>query len=253
MNESDTDIEPSQKELLFRLVEADRAIPQCQRRPFIYAPSIGRTAVDHPVFPGGLEVYSGDIEVLKMLGLILFSGQHVFHLTPLTQSYYRQKKTAQAAAPQELEKSIVGTLTSVDFENRHSRSASKWREAYNRLWDKETAEGVAVIGHLCREAAQEFASELVENYAPSGVDADTARVKNRVRAVIDQRKTQLGRSDLSWVDALLTYWSALIDVVQKHEHAGQNQGDPLTWEDSRRLVYQCANVFFEIDRLLQFP
>lgn len=245
-------LEPAQEDLLFQLVEADRSLPSAQRQPFVFAQTFGRSAIDHPAFgKGGLDIFRGDLETLKWSGMVAFTSDTHFYLTPTAQKYYVERKKDQKDVAKSIEANIVGTLTTADFELRHPKSSSKWREAYFRLWDRETSEGTAVIGHLCREASQEFATELVNQHAPGDVDKDIAKVKNRVRAVVSHRRKVLGSRDTAWVDALLSYWSALVDLIQKHEHAAQNEGPPLTWEDSRRLVYQCANVFFEIDRLVR--
>jgi hypothetical protein len=36
----------------------------------------------------------------------------------------------------------------------------------------------------------------------------------------------------------------------RQEHAGTREGEPLIWEDGRRVVLQTAVVMFEIDKSL---
>jgi hypothetical protein len=45
-------------------------------------------------------------------------------------------------------------------------------------------------------------------------------------------------------------YATVSDLVQRQEHAGQREGEPLVWEDGRRIVFQTAIVMFEIDRSL---
>ena len=39
-----------------------------------------------------------------------------------------------------------------------------------------------------------------------------------------------------------------MDLVQRQEHGGQKEGEPLGWEDGRRVVFQTANVMVELHR-----
>jgi hypothetical protein len=53
------------------------------------------------------------------------------------------------------------------------------------------------------------------------------------------------------LDALLAYWGTTSDLAQRQEHGAQKEGEVLTWEDSRRLVFHTAIVMVEIDRTLK--
>jgi hypothetical protein len=50
--------------------------------------------------------------------------------------------------------------------------------------------------------------------------------------------------------ALLAYWGTVNDLVQRQEHGGQKEREPLKWEDGRRVVFQTAVVMFEIARVV---
>lgn len=52
------------------------------------------------------------------------------------------------------------------------------------------------------------------------------------------------------MEALLAYWGTVSDLVQRQEHGGQKEGEPLEWEDARRAVLHTAVVMFEVDRVL---
>jgi hypothetical protein len=43
---------------------------------------------------------------------------------------------------------------------------------------------------------------------------------------------------------MVDYWNALVDLHQRQEHGAQRQGQPLTWEDGRRVVFQTILVMY---------
>jgi hypothetical protein len=59
-------------------------------------------------------------------------------------------------------------------------------------------------------------------------------------------KQQVGKTHQAFLDALLAYWGTVSDLVQRQEHGGLREREPLTWEDTRRVVFQTAIVMFEI-------
>ena len=58
----------------------------------------------------------------------------------------------------------------------------------------------------------------------------------------------LGETHQAFLHALLTYWGTVSDLVQRQEHGAVRDKEPLTWEDTRRVVFQTAIVMFEIAR-----
>jgi hypothetical protein len=125
----------------------------------------------------------------------------------------------------------------------------KWADAAERLSRSDSQQQLTTIGHLCREAIQEFATALVEQHRPPGVDQDKAHDINRIQAVLDQHRSALGTT-AALLDAFVSYWRAVSGLVQRQEHGAQKEGRPLVWEDGRRVVFQTAVVMFEIDRAL---
>src|SRR5262249_39946694 len=126
----------------------------------------------------------------------------------------------------------------------------KWLEAERLLWASDAQPQLTTIGHLCREAMQEFATALVERHQPPNVDADKAHDVARIKAVLDHRGAALGTTLKPFLKALLAYWGTVSDLVQRQVHGGQREEKPLIWEDGRRVVFQAAVVMFEIDRAL---
>jgi hypothetical protein len=68
--------------------------------------------------------------------------------------------------------------------------------------------------------------------------------------VVNARRADLGERKSEILDALLAYWRATDSLIQRQEHGGQREGEPLTPEDGRRAVFQTAVVMFEADRTL---
>jgi hypothetical protein len=128
---------------------------------------------------------------------------------------------------------------------RHSRS-----EAAELLWKSDSQQQLTTIGHLCREAMQAFATGLVDQHQPSGVDTDRAHDVARIRSVLQQHAAKLGTTAAPFLDALLAYWGTVSDLVQRQEHGAQKESRSLIWEDGRRVVFQTAIVVFEVDRAL---
>ncbi len=46
------------------------------------------------------------------------------------------------------------------------------------------------------------------------------------------------------------YWKAVSTLAQRQEHGAARDGEPLSWEDSRRLLYLAQSLVFEIDRVV---
>jgi hypothetical protein len=145
---------------------------------------------------------------------------------------------------------LVRYLDSDAFQQSYPEAHRKWAEAAELLWKSDSQRQLTMIGHLCREAMQEFGTALVDRHQPSGVDADKAHDVARIRAVLDQHRPLLGTTAAPFLDALLPYWGTVTDLVQRQEHGAQKEGRPLVWEDGRRVVFQTAVVMFEVDRVL---
>ena len=63
----------------------------------------------------------------------------------------------------------------------------------------------------------------------------------------------MGTTVKPFIDALIVYWGTLDDLVQRQEHGAQKEGEALSWEDARRLVFQTINVMVELRRTLPKP
>lgn len=256
-NVSEILLENEQKQLLTALVEATRNVPSDQRKPFIFTKNLGGSEVQHPGLAGdeNLKVYEGDMESLAREGLLSLLRKDrslwMFDVSPHGFEYYEQMKQSVAQPLQGVENAIRNHLVAERFQQTYSVAYQKWADAEKMLWTSDSERQYTTIGHLCREALQEFATVLAERYQIAGVNnLDKAHTVKRIRAVLDLKKEQLGETEKKFLDALLPFWGTVSDLVQRQEHGGQREGLPLVWEDGRRVVFQTAVVMFEIDSSL---
>lgn len=256
-----TRLEKEQEELLSILVEAARALPREKRDSFLaYMPGSGSQypagwGILHDGLPGGkIETPSGDLDILKHCGLIIavHSGNNSFrfNVSPSGFEYYEKIKKISVEPLTRIEENIRNFLDADNFRKRHLKAYTRWIEAESKLWGSDSREQFTTIGHICREAMQEFVSELVELYKPSKVDTDISHTKSRLKSVISAQSQKFGDTENIFFETLINYWGALNDLVQRQEHGTQKVGQPLIWEDGRRLVFQTAITMFEIDRSL---
>ncbi len=249
-------LEPEQKELLIALVEAARSVRREERQKFIFVQTLADSFIQHPGFSNKTYIaYKGDIETLGREGLIAITfGRYAisFDVTPKGFKYYEHLKQQLGGSVQRVEASIRHFLEAETFRQKYSLAYQKWDQAERMLWAHDVEQHFSTIGHLCREAVQEFAEVLINKYQPPGDFSDKTKVISRVRAVFELQigRKKSGTTVKSFLDALLKYWQETINLIQRQEHAGQKEGEPIVWEDARRVVFMTAVAMFEIDRAL---
>lgn len=248
-------LEPEQDELLCALVEAARNVSREERRKFVVIETNKGDFVQHPGFPGNtISTYKGDVEALEYEGLLRTSygstGTMSFDMSPLGFRYYEYLKQRSGQPVQEIERTIRHHLKTDQFQRTYSEAYQKWASAETILWESDSEEQLTTIGHLCREAMQEFAAAIVNQYQLPDVDKDKAHTVARIGAVLELRGEQLGETEKPFLHAILAYWGTVSDLVQRQEHGAQREREPLVWEDGRRVVFQTAVVMFEIDSAL---
>jgi hypothetical protein len=247
-------LEPEQEQLFFALVEAVRSVPRSQREDFSFI-AFGQGSL---VEGNGLqdEVLGSDVQHLATVGLVEVGKYHTrgsgfnFYLPPGALSYYGELKQQSGDPVEQVETEIRSYLQADSFRAAHPTAYSRWAEAVDLLWSADSERELSTIGHKCREAIQEFTTSLVDRDRPDPVNQDKAMTRDRLSAVLNAHRPQLGETRSALLDAMFGYWRALGDVVQRQEHAGQREREPLDWEDGRRVVFQTAVVMFEIDRAL---
>lgn len=249
-------IEPEQKKLLIGFVEAERKISREERQKFFVSNPIGPPGVVliHPGLPKDFpRVFEGDIETLESVELISISyerGVKCFFVTPKGFQFYEQLVQESGSAVERIQSSIKGYLEAKSFKERYPLAYEKWCKAEEMLWRSDTEASFTTIGHLTREAMQEFADALVRLCKTEDIPMDKAKTVARIRAVLSTKYEQIGDTEKSFLDALLAYWGTVSDLVQRQEHGSTKEGKKLLWEDARRVVFQSCIVMYEIDRTL---
>lgn len=248
-------LEPEQTELLNAVVEAARNIPRNERQKFLVVEKMVGTSIVHPALPGGsLNVYKGDIDVLINLGLLLptygSSNTLFFDVSPYGFQFYEALKEKSGHPMQRVEQQAKDFIDSHEFRRKHPLAYDKWAKAEAMLWSSDSESQFTTIGHLCREALQEFVEALMIQYQLAGNEPDKSHTVSRLRAIMNSKKASLGETWTAFLDALLAYWGTLNDLVQKQEHGSLKEGKPLIWEDGRRVVFHTAVVMSEISRVL---
>jgi len=252
-------IEKEQKDLLEVLVETSRNVPLEKRQKFFAIETMESHLANllHPGLPNGFPgAYMGDIEILSGYGLINLSygskGTPKFDVTPIGFAYYAELKRSQGTPTEVVERRILENFDSNDFREHYKDAYDKWAEAESLLWQSESEAHLTTIGHLCRESIQLFVEALVEIYNPSDIDSNVAHTVSRLRSILSSARDVKSKSKIAFIDALISYWGSVSDLIQRQEHGGLKEGEPLNWEDARRIVFQSANVMFEVDRTLRF-
>jgi hypothetical protein len=248
----DSRLEPEQEQLLVTLVEACRDIPR-NERTFWLIRTFGGDEIQGGGLASSIEVPVSDLEYLDQVGLLSIkwdsSGTSAsFSLTPKAGARYQSVQMAGGSPMRHVEERTRSYLDSSEFQSTCSLASERWREAAALLWAPDAQAQLTTIGHKCREAMQEFASALVRSFDPPNVIRDPTKTLDRVSAVLVLHRPVLGEGRTQLLDALFGYWRASIDLVQRQEHGGQKEGEPLNWEDARRVVFQTANVMVEIHR-----
>jgi hypothetical protein len=200
-----------------------------------------------------LTVVPDDIRVLESKGLIRVTHRGkgagmVFRVTVEGEDHYAELKRRAGEPVAQVEDDLRTYLDAEQFRSRYGKAHERWSRAAELVWRADSLDALTTIGHLTREAMQDFATALVERHQPSGVNTDPTKTLDRVSAVIQQHRPQLGESRSDFLDALFGYWRAANGLVQRQEHGGQKENEPLVWEDGRRVIFHTAVVMAELDR-----
>jgi hypothetical protein len=243
-------LEPEQQNLLVELVEAHRQVPRGKRGSFLMVVAL-KQLLHLGLRSWHFEAPRGDVEILSRYGLLSVrlnnAGNLDIDVAPEGFAFYAQLKQRSSAPVEQVEDEVRRYLDSAMFADRHSGAQRAWSKAARTLWSTESDDALTDIGHQCREAVQMFGTELVERYKPPKVDPNVQHDATRVASVLDLARSRLSTTEAPFLEALLAYWGAIDDLVQRQEHGAQREGQPLLWEDARRLVFQTAVVMYEVD------
>jgi hypothetical protein len=250
-------LEDVQTELLMFLVEASRNVSRERRQKFLVVQdhSSRLASIIHPGlpkdYPGG---YIGDIDTLANQGFLNItnrnSGSISFDLLPLSFEYYEYIRKQQGESIKRVEITMSSYLNSQYFQTKYPDVFEKWSESEKMLWKSKTNKQYTIIGHLCRESQQLYASRLIDIIKPENYDNNPAHTIARIRSILSHHQDHFGKDEMAFCDALLSYWGAVNDLIQRQEHGAQKEGKPLSWEDGRRVVFHTMIVMYEIDKFL---
>jgi hypothetical protein len=245
-------LEPEQEQLLVTLVEACRDVPRSDR-VFGLTRTFGGDEIQGAGLASPIEVPVFDLEYLAKIGFVSMQGQSAgasatFSLTPDALGRYEEIQKAGGAPMRQVDQRTRSYLASEEFQRTCPGAFELWREAADLLWASDAGTQLTTIGHKSREAMQAFATALVTRHDPPGVNTDPTKTLDRVSAVLLMYRPRLGGGRIQLLDALFGYWRSSVDLVQRQEHGGQKEGEALTWEDARRVVFQTANVMVELHR-----
>jgi hypothetical protein len=241
-------LEDEQRELLSWMVEAERATGQRER--FILVGTMDGYLLIYPGYEDRPAVNQGDLVTLAERDLLrqsYGSGRDpLYELTPEGRRYYAELQRRAGEATAVVEDQVHRFLDAGAFAAAFPGTYARWRDAERALWDAEDVGQLTEIGHVCREAMQAFADDLAKRAGIEGMPADPAKTVDRIRAVIGAKVK--GDTRQAFARALLAYWGTVSDLVHRQEHGAGKEGEQLTWEDARTVVFQTAIVMYEIAR-----
>lgn len=249
-------LEFEQDELLTALVERSRSIADRGARWFLTDASIGSPEAILDGAGGGMPGTKLDVEVLADEGYVRIRsyesyGHLKFVVAPAGFERYETQRRGTAEQVETVATEVISYIDGAAFRGSFPEAYGLWRSASDLLWGADSDEQHSTIGHKTREAMQAFVNALVARHNPPDVESDVARTIMRLTAVIDASAATLGDADRNLLGGLVAYWRGLNSVVQRLEHSGPaKQGEPATWEDARRVVFNCAVVMSELAREL---
>ncbi len=98
---------------------------------------------------------------------------------------------------------------------------------------------------------QEFADQLYFEVLGEKSTAPKSHTVKRIKKVLQESTPESGRTVIKFLEALVPFWGTVSDLVQRQEHGAQKDtGEEINWEDSRRVVFQTANIMYELHRTL---
>lgn len=253
MNFENIDLLDTHKELFKNIIETYRKIPPNEPKDFLVT-ELGTGEVILVNQGENLLCLSDELVILKNEKLIQATSyrnerEFNFVIPPLAFKYYDYLKNQEGNPVQQVEREVLSYLSSESFCQYHPVAKNKLDKAIELLWNDNSQQNLTTIGHLCREAMQEFTTTLANKLGFALAEKDLAKTKNRMTEITENAKTKNSKTIIIHSEALLNLWSSTSNLIQRQEHGGQKEGEPLTWEDGRRVVLYTIFVLYEFDRL----
>jgi hypothetical protein len=237
-------------DLLTTLADSALRVPRAERQFHVSRPLSPDGAAK--VLGAGLNMRAApqDLKTLADEGLIQTSrhnpvGNYQCHITPLGFSVVeglRLRGEPQEMTEQEAERYVDAS----EFRAAYPEAHTKLRAARD-LMAADAVANATTIGHDCREAMMAFASALAQQHDVAR-DARPEQTVDRIRAVIDLRRSPLGSKTAAFLDGLIVFWGTVVDLAQRQQHGFSKQGEPLDADDARRAVFYTGVVMYEISR-----
>lgn len=251
-------LEKEQQELLFTIVEASRNLPRDKRQVFyVIHEDSGNSYLQHPgLQKSEFKFHYVDLELLSKEGFVHVLkynkyGIVRFDVHPRGLHYYKYLKEKSGEPVEKIEETVHRFIDTSDFQKKYPKAYEKWAEAENLLWDTESPNQLTTIGHLCREAIQEFMDTLYLQVNPPGESIPKDKTLNRLREIIEANSQQLGKKERAFLQSLHEYWKAINGLIQKQEHGSKKENAQLVWKDGRRVVFQTLMLMYEVSQSLK--
>ena len=250
-------LENEQKELLNKFVEAHRKAPREFRGGFLVIQPLANpqaTFLHSRVRGLEFEGSISDAEVLAQSGLLSLTynskGDPFFSVLPQGIQVYEESKKSSPAV-QTVEDEIRHFISTPEFKESYPVAFAKWEQAASLLWAADSDKQLSTIGHLCREALQEFTASLANHEQIDVTTIELSKTVTRLKTILAKRRATLGTTEGMFLDELVSYWGVVSDLVQRQEHGALREEVPLKWEDARRVVFQSCVLMFEVARAVQ--
>jgi hypothetical protein len=178
------------------------------------------------------------------------TGSKRYVISPIGYQYYEWLMKEMGKPVERIEKHTFNYFDSGDFRKTYKDAYDKLKQAEELLWSSDSDANFSAIGHHCREAMQDFANTLYEQVMGKPSEEPKTSTVKRIRVVIEAKSSESGETVSAFLESHLPFWGTVSDLVQRQVHAGQKEGEPINWEDARRVVFQTANIMFELHRAI---
>lgn len=252
MNFKNIILEPEQEDLFIGIVEARRSCPRDQWdilfmiKGFHELIITSKDCEDRRIG----NIIPGDIDELISKGFLRVinetAGEQHFSIPAEGYQYYDWLMKQQGKPVERIEKQTFRYLEFEDFRKQYPDAYRKIKQAEKMLWSADKEEQFTTIGHLCREAVQDFADTLYKLMMGIEYEGPKTQTHNRIETIITEKCDS--KKVRKYLRALFDYWKAVGGLIQKQEHRAEKEKEQLTWEDTRRVVFQSVNVMNELHK-----
>jgi hypothetical protein len=142
-------------------------------------------------------------------------------------------------------------IASDSFAAAFPKAFGPWADAERLLWGEDAEAQLSTVGHKVREAAQAFATAAIDRYGADEPPSDVKLVKKRLGAVIAHNRSSMSDAKRKVLEDLGDLWESVVDLIERQEHSAQKEGEPVTFEDGRRVVMLTMFLMIEFVSLCE--